>query len=76
MVQLYGIHIMKYVEDKEPFVLLRKNELSSFAFFKRGTVEELINFFSRTVAGRTKVGEDNIVKQNVTLFQILFSIRY
>ena len=65
MVQVFGIHILKSKGDQEdPLVLLRRNDLSSFAFFKRGTAEELINFFVRTVAKRTNAGGDNLVQQN------------
>lgn len=44
-------------------IVAAENDLSSFGFFQRGSVQEFINFFSSTAAERTKIGERSKVEQ-------------
>jgi synaptobrevin family protein YKT6 len=37
-------------------------ELSSFGFFQRGTVKEMITFFDKTIAKRTQPGQRQSVQ--------------
>jgi len=64
MVQVFSIVIMRHNgPDTPPVFLSSEYDLSSFGFFKRGTVKELINFFMRQVIQRTLPGEKNVVDQ-------------
>jgi len=44
-------------------LLCAEQDLSSFGFFQRGSVQEFINFFSTTAAERTQVGERSKIEQ-------------
>lgn len=64
MVYIYAIHIMKYQgPEKSPTLLFSNYDISSFGFFQRGTVKELIMFFARQVIQRTKLGQKNSVQE-------------
>jgi synaptobrevin family protein YKT6 len=64
MPQLFSIAILKYKGDQQPPSLLCcEHELSSFSFFKRGTVQELVTFFIRQVVQRTKPGGKEVVEE-------------
>lgn len=64
MVQVFAVSIMRWQgADKEPVLLASYQELSQFAFFKRGTVRELVMFFSRMVVRKTCPGERQAVEQ-------------
>lgn len=41
--------------DKDPFLLGLASDLSTFGFFQRGTVGEMLTFTGRTIARRTQV---------------------
>lgn len=57
MVKLTAIMILKYLgPDKDPLLLGSATDLSSFGFFQRSTVREMLIFVSRTVARKTVVG--------------------
>ncbi|KAJ2491376.1 palmitoyltransferase [Coemansia sp. RSA 2050] len=45
-------------------ILSSESDVSSFSFFQRGSVEEFLEFFSVTVAERTKVGQRQAVEEN------------
>lgn len=56
MVKLTAVQIWKYNgPDKDPFLLGNAADLSSFGFFQRGTVGEMLTFVGRTVARKTQV---------------------
>lgn len=56
MVKLTAVQIWKYNgPDKDPFLLGSAADLSSFGFFQRGTVGEMLTFVGRTVARKTQV---------------------
>ncbi|KAL6598699.1 snare-like protein [Neocallimastix californiae] len=44
-------------------LICAEQDLSSFGFFQRGSVQEFINFFSTTAAERTQVGERSKIEQ-------------
>ncbi len=41
---------------KPPVIISQATELSSFSFFKRGTIKEFILFVSREIVARTNPG--------------------
>ena len=64
MVKLTTIQLWKYNgPDREPFLLGAAADLSTFGFFQRGTVGEMLTFVGRTVARKTQVGQRQTVQQ-------------
>jgi synaptobrevin homolog YKT6 len=64
MVKLSCVVILKYNgPDKDPYILGLEADLSSFGYFQRGTVKEMMTFVSRTVARKTQVGQRQTVQQ-------------
>jgi hypothetical protein len=64
MVKLTSVAILKYNgPDKDPFMLGFEADLSTFGYFQRGTVREMLTFVSRTVARKTLVGQRQTVQQ-------------
>ncbi|KAL6070396.1 palmitoyltransferase [Balamuthia mandrillaris] len=63
MPQLFAISVMRWNVEAPPTLLFMDFELSSFSFFKRPTIKELVTFFCRQVVQRTKPGEKNVVDQ-------------
>lgn len=56
MVKLTAVQLWKYNgPDRDPFLLGNAADLSSFGFFQRGTVGEMLTFVGRTVARKTQV---------------------
>jgi synaptobrevin family protein YKT6 len=43
-------------------MLIQASELTSFGFFQRGTVKEMLTFFSKTIAKRTPPGQRQSVQ--------------
>lgn len=61
---LFAIGVMKHNgEETSPTLLETEFELSSFGFFKRPTVKELVTFFMRQVVQRTGPGEKNVIDE-------------
>lgn len=64
MVKLTSVSILKYNgPDKDPYILGFAADLSSFGFFQKTTVKEMLMFVSRTVARKTLVGQRQTVQQ-------------
>ena len=64
MVQVFAICVMRHNGfEVVPIMLCSEYELSTFGFFKRGTVKELMTFFGREVVQRTRPGDKNVVDQ-------------
>lgn len=58
MVHIYAIYVMKHNGSNiSPTMLFHDCELSTFGFFKRRTVKELITFFCREIIQRTRLGK-------------------
>lgn len=55
--------ILKWNGEKDAFLLGIAADLSSFGFFQRSTVKEMLTFLSRTVAKRTQPGQRQSVQQ-------------
>ena len=54
--KLTSVQLWKYNgPDKDPFLLGLASDLSTFGFFQRGTVGEMLTFTGRTIARRTQV---------------------
>jgi synaptobrevin family protein YKT6 len=65
MVKLTSIAILKYNgADREPYLLGFASDLSTFGYFQRGTVKEMLTFVSRTVARKTQIGQRQTVQQD------------
>lgn len=60
--KLTAIAILKWNGDKEPLLFGLAADLSSFGFFQRGSVKEMLVFVARTVAKRTQPGQRQTVK--------------
>eukprot|EP01038_Epipyxis_sp_PR26KG_P012780 gene12780-17136_t len=61
--RILGIGILRYNPDvPEPVMLIQACELSSFGFFQRGTVKEMVTFFNKTIAKRTPLGQRQSVQ--------------
>lgn len=61
--KIVGIGILRYNPDvQEPVLLVQGAELSSFGFFQRGTVREMLTFFNKTIAKRTPLGQRQSVQ--------------
>ena len=61
--KLTAISILKWNGEKDAFLLGIAADLSSFGFFQRSTVKEMLTFLSRTVAKRTQPGQRQSVQQ-------------
>ncbi|KDD73309.1 hypothetical protein H632_c2316p0 [Helicosporidium sp. ATCC 50920] len=65
MAKLTSIFILKYESpERDALVLGSAHDLSSFGFFQRSTVREMLTFVSRTVARKTQVGQRQSVKHD------------
>ena len=60
--KLTAIALLKWNGDKEPVLFGVGSDLSSFGFFQRGSVKEMLTFVARTVAKRTLVGQRQTVQ--------------
>ena len=61
--KLTAILLLKWNGDGDPYILGQAGDLSSFGFFQRGAVKEMISFVGRTVAKRTQPGQRQSVQQ-------------
>ena len=61
--KLTAVSILKWNGDKDAFLLGIAADLSSFGYFQRSTVKEMLTFLSRTVAKRTQPGQRQSVQQ-------------
>ena len=63
MVKLTAVGLLKSNgPDKDPTLLGMEADLSTFGFFQRGTVREMLTFVSRTAAQRTLPGQRQTVQ--------------
>lgn len=61
--KLLGIGILRFNSDcEEAVMLVQACELSAFGFFQRGSVREMITFFSKTIVKRTPPGQRQSVQ--------------
>ena len=60
--KLTAIALLKWNGDKEPVLFGVGADLSSFGFFQRGSVKEMLTFVARTVAKRTLIGQRQTVQ--------------
>lgn len=61
--KILGIGILRYNSDvADPVMLCQASDLSSFGFFQRGTVQEMITFFDKTITKRTPPGQRQSVQ--------------
>ena len=63
MVKLTAVSVLKWNGDKEAYLLGIAADVSSFGYFQRSTVKEMLTFLSRTVAQRTQPGQRQSVQQ-------------
>lgn len=61
--QLYFIGVVKPISSTEAIILTYEEDLSSFSYFFRGKVSELVRFFATTVAARTPVGQRQTIEE-------------
>lgn len=62
--KLFGVSVLRLDEaTKGAIMLTEAQDLSYFGFFQRGTVKEMITFFSKTIAERTPAGTRQSVQK-------------
>ena len=54
--RLTAVAVLRWAGEGEPHLLGFGADLSSFGFFQRGSVREMLTFVARTVAKRTQPG--------------------
>jgi synaptobrevin homolog YKT6 len=70
--KLLGIGILRHNADtEEPILLSQACELSNFGFFQRGSVKEMVVFFSKTIAKRTPPGQRQSVQNEGTYVRLV-----
>ena len=62
--KIYSIAVVHAPAGKESKILTAASDLSSYSFFQKGTVQEFMTFFSKTVADRTAPGQRQSVQEN------------
>lgn len=63
MVKLTAILLLKFMgPDKDPYLLGNAADLSTFGFFQRSSVREMLVFVSRTVVRKTAIGTRQTVQ--------------
>ena len=60
--KLTAIALLKWNGEKEAVLFGLAADLSTFGFFQRGSVKEMLTFVARTVAKRTLVGQRQTVQ--------------
>ena len=61
--KLVGIGILRLNPDiTEPVLLVQSCELSTFGYFQRGTVREMITFFNKLITSKTELGQRQSVQ--------------
>jgi len=60
--KLIGLSILRTIPNMDPFVLCNAEELSSYGYFQRKGVKEMLNFFNKTMIKRTEPGQ----RQSIT----------
>ena len=61
--KLTAVSLLKWNGEKDAYLLGIATDLSSFGYFQRSTVKEMLTFLSRTVAKRTQPGQRQSVQQ-------------
>ncbi|KAL6778569.1 YKT6 [Auxenochlorella protothecoides x Auxenochlorella symbiontica] len=71
MVKLTATMLLKFMgADRDPVLLGSATDLSSFGFFQRSTVREMLIFVSRTVARKTAIGARQSVQHEEYLAHV------
>jgi len=61
--KLLSVSILRFNPDvEEPVMLTQASDLSSFGFFQRGTVQEMITFFNKLITKKTPPGQRQSVQ--------------
>jgi len=60
--KLTAVAVLKWNGEQEPLLFGLASDLSTFGFFQRGSVREMLTFVSRTVAKRTQPGTRQTVQ--------------
>lgn len=60
--KVFGISIASQRQDNK--LLAAEYDLSSFSFFQRGSINEFLSFFSKTVVERTSAGVRQKIAQD------------
>lgn len=60
--KLIGLSILRTIPNMDPVVLCNAEELSSYGYFQRKGVKEMLNFFNKTMIKRTESGQ----RQSIT----------
>ena len=60
--KLTAVAVLKWNGEQEPLLFGLAADLTTFGFFQRGSVKEMLTFVSRTVAKRTQPGTRQTVQ--------------
>jgi len=55
--KLVGLSVLRMAQDSDPIQLCNATELSSYGYFQRQGVKEMLTFFTKTVIKRTQLGQ-------------------
>ncbi|KAF8320365.1 vesicle membrane protein [Clavulina sp. PMI_390] len=61
--KIYGLVVLQAKSGQSSTILSSAFDLSSFSFYQKGSVQEFMNFFSKTVAERTEPGQRQSVQE-------------
>jgi len=62
--KIYSLAVVHCPTGKDSTILTSASDLSSYSFFQKGSVQEFMTFFSKTVADRTAQGQRQSVQEN------------
>lgn len=62
--KIFSLAVLHVPTGKESKVLSSASDLSTFSFFQKGSIQEFMTFFSKTVADRTAPGQRQSVQEN------------
>jgi len=62
--RIYSISVINAPPHKSSTSLSSVSDLSSFSFYQKGSVQEFMTFFAKTVADRTQQGQRQSIQEN------------
>ena len=66
--KIYSISVFEAPSRGNATSLTAVSDLSSYSFYQRGSVQEFMKFFSKTVVERTQQGQRQSVQENLYTF--------
>ncbi|KAI0748853.1 snare protein YKT6 [Fomes fomentarius] len=63
--KIFSLAVVLAPPNKSATALVSASDLSSFSFYQRGSVQEFITFFTKTVSERTPQGQRQSIQENL-----------